>query len=415
MATTKINTGKVIDASAKASAAQSTTANVGMAVSSIRRNVDNSILSRNDVGTSFTSAQNAISQIAKDIAKIYQMANSAAGQYESTEAGILNEGKRIGLIINVPNTSGQGSGNKASYEALFDVNELHLIKSGMSVDEYLKEIGKKPEGKTDENGEESKEGASGLGEAFFDAIGKMGILGTTADGIADMISGFDKGSTKTDMYKALLGGGAKFVESFGDLAAAAYDTKAFDVKENFMGDWEKGGALKKIGIDDITTATKGDIFEHYLDDFVDGFNFSKATNVGEKIKVGTQWAGVAFSVAGNAVENLEEFGTVASGRFWGETVIETAVDVGLGVITGAAATVVLGASAPAVAVGAATIGITWVVNKASEAITGKGVDEFFADVVMDGVEKVADVGKSAFNGIKDAIGNIGVKWGECFG
>lgn len=141
MATTKINTGKVIDASAKASSAHSTTTNVGLAVSSIRRRVDGSILARNGVAGSFTTAQNTISGLARDIAKIYQMANSAASQYDSTETGILNEGRRIGLIAEVADTNGQTSENKALYESLFDEKELHLIKSGMSVEEYLAERG----------------------------------------------------------------------------------------------------------------------------------------------------------------------------------------------------------------------------------------------------------------------------------
>lgn len=420
MATTKINTGKVIDASAKASSAHSTTANVGIAVSSIRRRIDGSILARNGVAGSFTTAQNTISELARDIAKIYQMANGAAGQYESTETSILNEGKRIGLIVDVANTSGQTSENKALYESLFDEKELHLIKSGMSVEEYLEEIGQKPEETTDGNEEASKEGSSGLGEAFFDAIGKMGILGATADGIADMVNGFDDPKNKSDMYKALLGGADKFVESFGDLAENAFK-KADDVdlKSVLVGNWNEGSLMDEFG--DVVNASgwKDKFFEQIKGDVAD-FSVKNADTVGDKIKVGTKWAGTAISFVSSAIDNQDEYreGKITKERAVAETITETAVDLAIDAAATAGAAIatsaLLGAAAPAVVVGVAAVGITWAADSVTKFVTKKmsGEEKDLKEVTSD---FILDIGEGAINIGKNFVDNISVNWEACFG
>lgn len=131
MAKTKIKTQSVLDATTSAKSAKNTTVNVGTSVNNIRWRTDGKILGRNGVSWSFTNIQNSISQIATDIGKICQYADSAVSQYQYTENQILREGRNMGLIENKSGSGSTSSVNRAAYEALFA--GAKALKKGLTI------------------------------------------------------------------------------------------------------------------------------------------------------------------------------------------------------------------------------------------------------------------------------------------
>lgn len=256
-------------------------------------------------------------------------------------------------------------------------------------------------------------------------VAKMGVTGNAIAAFGEMLTG---GVTA----KTLIGGGSKFATIVGDLAKNAYSDNP-SIKEVVFGDWKKGSAVEKLKkwakIPETTVTTKWGVFTNSMKKQASEFLPSSCKNVGDKIKLGTKWAGVALSGVTNAISNKKEMetGGISKGRAVAETVMETAVDVGIGMVATAAATALIGASAPAVAVGAAAAGVVWAADAATRYLTKKnfgsekGLTEFLSDTVLDTAEAVVNTGKNAAkaiaNGAKKAVGkavqNIGktfVKW-----
>lgn len=137
-----------------------------------------------------------------------------------------------------------------------------------------------------------------LEKLFLASLGSFGSLGSNTAGIVQMFqNGVDK--------KTLIGMTKRLIKNFGNLADEAYKENP-DWKRVFRGKYE--------------IATKGE--ETWIKKYGKGYKFSSEKNVGENIKVGTNWAGVAFSGILNAIDNYEEFGTTKSKRFWEETLLE---------------------------------------------------------------------------------------------
>ena len=142
-----------------------------------------------------------------------------------------------------------------------------------------------------------------LEKLFLASLGSFGSLGSNTAGIVQMFqNGVDK--------KTLIGMTKRLIKNFGNLADEAYKENP-DWKRVFRGKYE-------------LQHKKG--WEHALDN-LKNYRFSGKENIGEKIKVGTNWAGVAFSGILNAIDNYEEFGTTKSKRFWEETLLETTFDI----------------------------------------------------------------------------------------
>lgn len=125
--------------------------------------------------------------------------------------------------------------------------------------------------------------------------------------------------------------------------------------------------------------------------------FPNATTVGEKIAVGAKWAGAILTGAMNLCDNIEEFKGQDGklGRILAETGVETAVDIGLGMVATAGVTALAAAAgitaAPAVVAGAAATGVVWAANKVCKWVTGgKDIGEVAADAVCGGVEMIAE-------------------------
>lgn len=353
MATTKINTGKVIDASAKASSAHSTTANVGIAVSSIRRRIDGSILARNGVAGSFTTAQNTISELARDIAKIYQMANGAAGQYESTETSILNEGRRIGLIVEVTDTSGQTSENKATYEAYFEnasgaelaIEDSKRAKNGWDYTKDFFEWWDETNGDFSDWCPDDKL----LVAAKLFGEGMTFTTTTDASGKIRLVLNNAKGYTKAEMAE-------KLEELFSTRNWTGYDAKVFQrdgialfKNGNELSGYEKlklSDTMKTLEFDDavdnlkLSSASKmGKTFGEGFVDEVTNFKAYKNFDSLSKIeKAGTiaNSVGTGLNVVTNIYEN--NYNTeLGKWEFTGQSVASTVTDTVIDIGTGAAA------------------------------------------------------------------------------
>lgn len=169
------------------------------------------------------------------------------------------------------------------------------------------------------------------------------------------------------------------------------------------------------GLSGLDTSSASKTFTSSLaKQFGKDLSFTQATKIGDKIKVGTKWGGYLLSLVSNGFENYEEFADQegSGSRMVAETVIETATDIGVGALAtagvsaAAAALVSAGviAGAPAIAIGAGAVAVTWAANSVCEWVTGgKDIGEVAADLVCDtaeaigdGIGAVVDWGKSLF-------------------
>ena len=255
-------------------------------------------------------------------------------------------------------------------------------------------------------------------KGIFKVVGKVGNVGSIASSIYTLGSAISSGKD-SKVSKAIISVSKDCISRFGTLAKDAYSGTS--VKETLFGNWTKGGAVTSLfkTAEQATSATKGTIFKAAWAKEFKGYSFKNATNVGSKIKVATKWAGTALSAVTNFISNKEEQtknSGMSNARVVSETVVETAIDVGIGALATAGATALLGAAAPAVAVGAVAVGAVWAVNTGVEAITAhfwgeenkKNLTELASDAIIDGATYV---GKKVGNAVKNGF-NAVTKWGK---
>ena len=255
-------------------------------------------------------------------------------------------------------------------------------------------------------------------KGLFKVVGKVGNVGSIANSIYTLSSGIASGKD-SKVSKAIISVSKDCISRFGTLANNAYSGTS--VKETLFGNWTKGGAVGSLfkTAEQATSATEGTIFKAAWAKEFKGYSFKNATNVGSKIKVATKWAGIGLSVVTNFINNKEEQKKnpeMSNARVVSETVVETAFDVGVGALATAGATALLGAAAPAVAVGAVAVGAVWAVNTGVEALTAhfwgeenkKNLTELASDGIIDGAtyvgKKIGSAVKSGFNAV--------AKWGK---
>ena len=249
---------------------------------------------------------------------------------------------------------------------------------------------------------------------FWKLIGNAGMIGGTVSAIGNVITG---GTDAKNILKSL-----KFVNSVVGGGAKA-------VQSGTLTQWQTWVGLQKgINFDKLSSTSFSNVFkESWNKQFIDdlGFNFDGTQTTADKVKVGTKWAGHIISLATNALDNYEEFqwqGVEVAVRGTTETVIETAVDIGISAAATAAVSaglVALGfVGAPALVVGAGAALVTWAANGICKWVTGgKDIGEVAADFVCDvgegainlakqGLEKAKEVGENIGEGIKKAGENI---------
>ena len=124
-----------------------------------------------------------------------------------------------------------------------------------------------------------------------------------------------------------------------------------------------------------------------------------------------KWAGAWLDTALNGLENYQEFGGWSK-RMVGETILESAVDIGLGAVVGIAVGAGVSAiaaagvtvMAPAVIVGAVSGVAVWGINQICSHITGgKDLGEVAADAVCDKLENLGEAADRLWKNIKQTI------------
>lgn len=168
----------------------------------------------------------------------------------------------------------------------------------------------------------------------------------------------------------------------------------------------------------ITDKTPTNFFEA-IGEGLGKYDMGNATAVSDKIAVGAKWAGSLLTVATSAYENFTDESNETFGRKIAETVGESVVKIGEGVLVSAAVTAGLAAvgavGAPAVVVGGITVGVTWAIDKGFEYFTGKNTAEFISDTIIDGsINFVKDVGET-IGGAVSSVGKTISGWWDSLG
>lgn len=242
-----------------------------------------------------------------------------------------------------------------------------------------------------------------------DILSGAGYIGTIYNLISDIKSGKswrDFAKAGVDTYK-FLSGAAKTYNNYKKIGNAVGAKTA-------MAWWAKSiTGLKPLGrastaknpfarfANNLTNKTSP--FNAQFKNVID--NFKGANGIGKAV---SSWGVVAATGVLNWFSNKEEQansnGTMSDGRVVAETITETVVDTaltyGAGIVVGAAITAVAGSVAvPGVVVVAASGAIIAGVNAGVQALTGKSTTEWISDGIL-------DTGKAIGNKIDSAAKSV---------
>lgn len=392
MARLKFNSAGVSYASRLVMSAKCTSISVRDGIGTIQRTIQQDVAARNNIGTRLVNINANLSKFENDIQAICKVCDNASIRYNNAETEIKRWGQ---LVVQEKKINTKKSNN----------NGMFKITASRQ---------KKVANVSDNITANWKNSILDKGTSFFKkTVGKVGFLGGVTEVVADFVDGV-KENSKAKVGKAAAKGGKVFSTFVGDLAANAYKpAESQDWKKAFIGDWESHTLLKNLK-ETTSPISKiksfgGKWWESFKRENL-AYSFKNAETIGDKIKVGTKWAGVALSAVSNGIDNVEEHGEM-NGRAVAETIGETVSDVVVGAavtatVVGAAAAI--GVSAPAVVVGVIAAGVTWGLDEVVKATTGKrNTSELISDTVL-------DIGESIVDGIGGVINNIGVKWKSCF-
>jgi len=428
MPRTKINIQTVSGLTANSKGERNNVANIGNAVNNIRCRTDYRVLNRNGNSWQFTSAQGLISEISSDIGRILQTIESATNLYIQTEEKIVREGTNVGGIAPKYRGGGAISANRMLFDGTYNRSKFGAIGAGVPVGNNInaawKSVAMLSMLKTPNNIKESGTSQNSstnniekylkkIAKAGLDVVGKAGEYGKACslpieivkniiDG--DGITGKDIGSVIKGMGNSIIGMGSVYDKNPGGTPLSTDDIKSLaglaTYKTISLASQKAGwiGRLENSGTSAWSTLKKeiSPIAKSQLSD---------GTEVVDTVKTGTKVAGWALSLIANGFSNYDEYskGEISSGRAVAETVTETVIDIGkkaaiaAGVAAGCAA---IGFAAPAVVVSGIGIGVSLVADIVCENLTGKSINEFASDKILD---FASDVGKE----ISGAVGKAG--------
>ncbi|MCD7884791.1 MAG: hypothetical protein LUI87_13970 [Lachnospiraceae bacterium] len=235
--------------------------------------------------------------------------------------------------------------------------------------------------------EQDEEESYDWGKLLLKLVGNAGILGSGTAMIASWLTG---GSTAKDVLSLLkdftgfAGGIAKAVPNSGE----SFDWKAL------------------VGVDaavKTTTPTSWLGDKGTLNKELSKLKFSNAETASEKVACAAKWAGYTLTAVITGYDNFTDPDNTTFSRRLAETVGETAVKIGEGILVKTAITAGLAAlgcvGAPAIAVGVASVAVIELADVISTKLTGKDVAEFVSDTVIDGTKAVV---KGVGNAVKSA-------------
>lgn len=275
-------------------------------------------------------------------------------------------------------------------------------------------VQQKPAGTEKTETVEKEEGAWTWKDTW-DLLAEGGIVGAGTSMLGNWITGERDIGTVIDSGKylnSIIGNGADIV--------AAGGTKTAWLEYLF-------GANNALSELDLNSGSKAFI-DSLRKQFGSDLDFKNVAGKANKVNVGTKWAGHFLTLLSNGWENYEEFQTdgISAERAVTETVIETGVDIGLGALATAGVSAVAVAigftAAPALAIGAGAVLVTWAANGVCKWITGgRDIGEVAADMICDVGEGVRSVVQNVGEGLKkagtavvDSLKNITAGWAKAF-
>lgn len=214
-------------------------------------------------------------------------------------------------------------------------------------------------------------------------VGQAGIVGNCAKVVASFTSGDGCGIAK-DITK-LVGSGAKLADKSGSIGW-----------RDFLG---------------LTVKPKPNGFGDALGQQIGKYKIGNGQSVGKNIAASAKWAGDILTVVETGASNLEEFkdkGGWKNPRMYAETAVESTLKIGSGIAIGTAVAACTPVGWTALAVGAATVATTVVVNWALDGISQliMGNSDGWVENVSDGI---LNVGKAIGDGAKK-VGKSVAKW-----
>lgn len=308
--------------------------------------------------------------------------------------GSLNEvalklsGMQLGSIIQMKaSTKLIGKVADCKWAAIRQSGDLGQLSRGLDTiaDTYDNIEKNLSEPKTKEQAEK----AAGKDDINFDWLIK--IIGSTTP-ITGLISLFYYGA------EGINGDGLSIVKALKQLTSAIGDAGKLAIDGGSKAEWAETLLGETLAAKEMTDTG----FVSFLKKELDKYKFSAQKTTGKKFKVATKWAGVLLTAATNAISNYNEFnGDLSNVRFWEETVMETGIDVGKGILlsaaVGAAATAIC-ATTPVWVVAIGSTVASMVLDAAAKKVFGKSATELVSDGILDTVHAVASWLGSVTNG-----------------
>ena len=231
-----------------------------------------------------------------------------------------------------------------------------------------------------------KEAGKTTSKILLDILGQAGILGKIARGRIACAKVFIDGEGITaESVVSLLKGLTDSYEGVFDL---------LDFLEEYSKKTGERSLTELVGLENYKRTSLKDVKAKWLKMFQktgkealeDSSKNTKAIKAVKAAKTGVKCAGWLLTIAGNVVDNYEEYGGFTE-RAAAETATETLIDFAKDAVIAAA--FLLGAAAlgfggvPAVAVGAGVVVVSAVADIICENFTGKGVTEYMSDKLLD--------------------------------
>lgn len=375
MSRTIINVGAVLGLSSTITSAKTTVSSVKSSLDSTRSQIDGKVLNRNNIRNRLSNVSSRLSTIENRIFNIKNTVERGANGYYNADIRVMNMKSSLSEKINVHigntldawNTKGSGLSDK-------ETDKVNI--KGESADKFF----------------------SWTWKDTWKLTGSAGIIGSIASTVGGAITGGKSVSNGLSTIKSV----AKVVENIAK-AVPKTSKSTFDWKTLF-------------GFNPAITKDTPKTFGKAFGESIDKLKFGNAKTVSDKVAVGAKWAGYGFTAITTIYDNFtDDEENNSTGRKIAESVGETVVKVGEGLLLGAGVTAAFaaaGVAAPAVVVGAVTVGVTWAVDKVCEAVTGKDVAEFVSDTVLDFTGKVGNV---VGNTAKKVSGAVSGWWKKAFG
>lgn len=243
------------------------------------------------------------------------------------------------------------------------------------------------------------------GKLALSLLSKFGVTGSGVASLLKFLIGSSDGIDEKDVFTLLKGmnGLAGKIAKFVGTEAEKRNWADFLFGKMSQSTWDK---IKVKPGDKLRVKWKAALKDNLdLEDYMPKAGENGKIATVSKVQAATKYIGAALAFAVTAADNKKEQGGVMTARAWEETIVETGVTAAESILIGSAVAALIG-GAPVVAVSAATVGVTWLVDMGYKALTGSknGIIEDTSDWICDHVvepvgQAVAGWAKSAWKSV----------------